>query len=490
MKDDLTTGVKRVLIVFLFCFLALITYIAYFTTFKAPELADNSQNKRLWAKRNEVLRGTIYDRNGKELTKSERVDTLTQKRTYVDGPLFAHALGYVNPKYGITGLENKYDEQLMNTKNTFFNIKEAIKEFDIKKAFNNDQDKNKVGNSLKTSIDYKIQKVAYDAIGNNKGAAVVLNPKTGEVLAMVSKPTYDPNNLEDVYTKINNKEITGEDSPLINRVTQGLYPPGSTFKVVTATSALENMQGIKERTFQDNGRIEFNSKQSLSNYGGEANGPIKFADAFRKSSNVVFGTLAMELGNDKLKETAEKFYFNKSISADGISIENSIFPKLQANEKGNIAQSGIGQSSISASPMEMALVASTVANDGVMMEPKIVNEILNFNGEFISKIDSKPLNTVMKKDTAMTLKTYMKSVIDNGTVNSSLFSGLNAAGKTGTADHMDKNGQPAKPHSWFIGFAPYDNPQISIAVIIENGGVGGGAAAQAASTIMRSASGK
>ena len=487
MKQDLTNEVKKVLIVFLLCFLALITYIAYFTTFKAPSLAASTNNKRLWAKRNEVLRGTIYDRNGKALTKSERNDTLTQKRYYPAGDLFSHIIGYVDPKYGLTGLEKQYDEELMNTKNTFFNVKEALKSFNIKEAFNNRQEKEKVGNDINTSLDYDIQKAAYDAIGNNKGAAVVLNPKTGEILASVSKPTYDPNNLDAVYNDINSKKISGEDSPLINRATQGLYAPGSTFKVVTATSALENMPNLTSRIFEDNGKLVFNDKQSLSNYGGYANGSISFADAFRKSSNVVFGTLAMELGNDKLKETAEKFYFNKSIPSEGLYIEKSSFPKLESYEKGNIAQSGIGQSSILATPMQMALVASAVANDGVIMEPRLVNSILNFEGKTVETIKPKELGRAMSTNTAKTLKPYMKSVIDNGTVDSSMFRGLNAAGKTGTADYLDKNGKDAVPHSWFIGFAPYDNPEVAIAVIIENGGVGGGKAAKAASNIMRTA---
>ena len=188
--------------------------------------------------------------------------------------------------------------------------------------------------------------------------------------------------------------------------------------------------------------------------------------------------------SQKLRETAEDFYFNKSIPSDGFSIAKGRFPTLESYEKGNIAQTGIGQSSILVSPMQMALVASTIANNGVMMEPKTVKNILNVDGEVVNTIKDKEVGTIIPGDDAKLIASYMKEVVDNGTVNSSYFSGTNAAGKTGTADHMDKNGKPATPHSWFVGFAPYNNPKYAIAVIVENGGVGGGKAAQIAGTVL------
>ena len=285
MQKDLMNGMKKVLVVFLVCFLALITYMAYFTVFQAPTIADRSDNKRLWAKRNEVLRGTIYDRDGRALTKSERGDTLTQKREYVYGDLFTHALGFVDVRYGITGLESAYDSELMNTKNTMFNIKEALKTFNIKEAFSNRQTKEKIGNSLGTTLDYDLQKLAYDALGGNKGSVVVLDPKTGDVITMVSKPTYDPNNLEANWAAIN----TNEDSPLLNRATQGLYPPGSVFKIITTASALENISGVTTKVFPDStGKIDFGGGYSLSNYGGTVFWDLKFKKGFLKSSNVGF----------------------------------------------------------------------------------------------------------------------------------------------------------------------------------------------------------
>lgn len=487
---NVSNSIKQVMVVFLFCFVALISYIAYFQVFSAPEIAEQQGNQRLWARRNEVLRGTIYDRNKNPLTTSEKVDALTQKRTYVNGDLYVHALGYVDSRYGLTGLEENYDAELTSYNKITNNILNLAKDFSkekLKEMFQNrKEDEVKIGNGLITSLDPTLQKLAYDALGDNKGAAVALNPKTGEVLAMVSKPTYNPNDLENAIKAANAGKA--ENSPLINRVTAGLYPPGSTFKTVTLSSALENMPDVTKRTFNDTGKIVFNEKQSLSNDEGEANGEINLKDAFRLSSNFVFGTLAMELGNDKLKTTAEKFGFNNTIDSEGFKISTSQFPKLTKAEVGSIAQTGIGQSSILATPMQMALVASTIANDGKMMEPKLVNQVIDKDGNVVKTIGSKEYKKVLTSDTAATVKDYMKNLVDSK-VNTSwgYFEGTNAAGKTGTADYNLANGESAKPHSWFIGFAPANNPKIAVAVIVENGGYGASAAAPIAGKIIKQA---
>lgn len=487
---NISDSVKQVMVVFLFCFVALISYIAYFQVFTAPNIAEQQGNKRLWAKRNEVLRGTIYDRDKNALTKSERVDALTQKRTYVNGDLYVHALGYVDPRYGLTGLEASYDTELTTYNKLTNNILNLVKDFStdkLKEMFENrKEDEDKIGNGIVTTLDPTLQKIAYDALGSNKGAVVALNPKTGEVLAMVSRPTYNPNDLEASMKAAN--EGTADNSPLINRAVSGLYPPGSTFKTVTLSSALENMPGVTNRTFDDTGKIVFNSTQSLSNDNGEVNGPINLKDAFRLSSNFVFGTLAMELGNDKLKTTAEKYGFNTTIESDGFNITQSQFPKLTSAEIGSIAQSGIGQSSILATPMQMALISSTIANDGKMMEPRLVNQVLDKDGNIVKKVESKVYKQVLTTNNAAVIKDYMKNLVDSRVDSSwSYFQGTEAAGKTGTADYNLANGQSAKPHSWFIGFAPASNPKIAVAVIVENGGYGASAAAPIAGKVIKSA---
>ncbi|GKX68038.1 peptidoglycan D,D-transpeptidase FtsI family protein [Inconstantimicrobium mannanitabidum] len=485
-KTELSTTIQRVLIVYLFLLIGLITYIAYFQLFKAPQIAEKPNNVRLMAKRNEVLRGTIFDRNGLALTKSEKVDPVTQKRTYTQGEYYGNIIGYASPKYGYSQLEKSFDNQLINYDS--ITLQKFLKSLDLKSAWENrNKPEQKVGNSVYTTLDTRIQKAAYDALGDYKGAVVVLNPKNGDILAMVSKPSFNPNELDKVIPKANSGEL--KDYPLMNRVLSGMYPPGSTFKVVTLTSALENISGVRNRVFQDDGKIVFNSKQSLRNLDGTAYGPISLKKALEVSSNVVFGTLAGELGNDKLKATAEKYGFNQTLPTQGLYLEQSKFPTISKSEPGSIAQSGIGQSSVLATPMQMALVASTVANDGTMMEPTIVNKIVNKDGDLVEKTSPKIIKSgIVAKNDVATIKEYMKAIVDDR-INADwgVFAGTNAAGKTGTADYNLANGQDATPHSWFIGFAPADNPQYAIAVIVESGGHGGLVAAPIAGSILKTA---
>jgi penicillin-binding protein A len=467
--NDMSSSIKKVLVVFLMLFFALITYLTYFEIAVAPKIVNSTLNKRTWVKRNEVLRGTIYDRNMIPLTKSERVDELNQKREYTGKDIFAQVLGYVNIKYGITGLEKKYDSDLMADDTSiwdYFNI--------------NKKTSDKVGHNLITTLDYNLQNKAFELLGDDLGAIVALNPRTGEILSLVSKPSYDPNNLQSIWADLNKDK----NSPLINRATAGLYPPGTTFKTITALSALENISGVQNRTFKDNGKLVFNSKEALSNFGGEILGNLNFRNAYIKSSNVVFGTLGEELGNTKLKSEAEKFYFNENIPSDGVTIENSIFPKLSKNEIGNIAQSAIGQSTVLATPMQMALVASTIANDGVMMEPYLVKEVTKSDGTIIKNINGKVNRTVISPENSKVMKDLMLGVVEEGTGVNAKVSGIKVCGKTGTADHKEK-GANIQPHAWFIGFAPYENPTIALAVIVENGGQGGIKAANIASQLIK-----
>lgn len=512
--NDLAKSVKHIMVVFLFLFIALISYIAYFLVFKSTDIAQDSGNIRLWVKRNEVLRGTIYDRDGNALTSSERVDDVSQKRTYLNEDLFVHALGYMDSKYGLSGLEESYDSELSKVNIIGNNFRELVESIKIKDLFSNLSsdlknegslnfkenfntfveeiesanvlaESEKVGNGVVTTLDYDLQKVAYDALGSNKGAVVALNPKTGEILAMVSKPTFNANNLEAAIEQANSG--SADDSPLINRAIDGLYPPGSVFKTVTLSSSLENMDGVTTRQFDDNGKIVFDDGTTLNNFAFQAHGAIDLRYAYRVSSNVVFGTLAMELGNATLKTTAENFGFNSVIKGNGLEITASRFPSLKNEELGNIAQSGIGQGSILSTPMQMALVAATVANDGVMMEPRLVNRVVDKDGNTIKTIENKELKEVISEETAETVQTYMKFLVDNNIYRWPAFDGTNAGGKTGTADYMLSDGTPAVPHGWFISVAPMEDPKIAVAVIVENGESGAGLSAEIASQVVRKA---
>ncbi len=252
-NNDLTSNIKKVLVIFLLLFIGLISYIGYFQLFKASSIAARPENKRLWVKRNQVTRGVIYDRNKNVLAKTVEKTELNQKRQYPGGESFAHIVGYVDPAYGLAGLESKFDEELIKYDVINASIDALLSKLNFKEEFNNrTKSQEKKGNDLVTTLDWDIQKAAFDALGNNKGAVVALNPKTGEVLASVSKPSYDTNNLSEIWKDVNTDE---EGKPLINRATSGIYPPGSTFKVITTASALENIQGITSKNFRIRGKL-------------------------------------------------------------------------------------------------------------------------------------------------------------------------------------------------------------------------------------------
>jgi peptidoglycan glycosyltransferase len=464
--NNLTNNIKRVMAVFLVVFLVLVSYLAYFSLVKGPEIVTRPDNRRMWDIRNKVVRGTIFDRTGKELSVSEKKSgSDNYRRVYKGGAATAHVLGYYDEQYGITGLENLYDSYLSS------NISASLTAW-IGNGF---KEVNKKGDDLYSTLDYKLQKTAYDALGSNRGSVIVLKVDTGEILAMVSKPSFDPNNLIKSWKSlINNKNV-----PLLNRAVSGLYPPGSTFKVVTGVSALENIEGIESETINDKGKLILGGGYSLSNDRGEVLGKINFEKAMVESSNVFFGGLGIRLGSDLFK-TAENFGFNRNIPSRGIIIDKSHFPKYKSYEKGNLAQTGIGQAEVLATPIQMALVAQTIANEGVMMEPTLINKVINYNGDTVHGLKTNEIGRITSKDYASKISRFMREVVSEGTGTGARVSGVQVCGKTGTAQHIESR----TPHSWFIGFAPYKKPEIAIAVLIEEGGYGGTAAARVSQKVM------
>lgn len=461
---DISQNIKKVLAIFLLLFIMLISYIMYIYVVNGEKIASSTFNNRLWFERNNTERGSILDRNKNILVKSNGVKNGKQSLNYVGGEAFSHALGYMDDVYGLTGLQRIYDKELMGKIEGVFN---PVNKKGIKKGYD-----------LVTTLDSELQKKANELLEGRKGAIVALDPSTGEILAVVSKPTYDPNDLKKSWKGLNQDK----NSPLLNRATAGLYPPGSIFKVVTATSALQNIPGVANKTFNDNGVLKFNNKYSLKNYGGYALGSVDFRKAFIKSSNVVFGQLGIDLGNEKLKETAEKFFFNKNIAAEGLVIENSRFPELKNYEKGNIAQSAIGQASVLTTPMEMALVASSVANNGKLMKPIMVTEVIDNGNKKIKSYKGEILGEPLSSEQANLLKGYMKDVVNEGTGKKAAIDGIQVCGKTGTAEHVESS----ESHSWFMGFAPYEKPKIAFAVLVEEGGTGGSTAASISKELVKS----
>ena len=451
--------IVRVLILLSVMFLSLIGYLTYIQLFKSEKLASNPYNQRQWDDENGTLRGNIYDKNNVLLA-----NTSDGERKYPYKNMYAHIIGYNSKTYGRINIESTYNDQLLG-KNSFANIIGTGRE--------------KQGYDLHLTVDHDIQSAAYNALGNNNGCVIALNPKTGEIIAMVSKPDFDPNNeqLAGRWTEL----TENEESPFLARATSGLYTPGSTFKIITSLCAIENGYGNKE--FEDSGSVKIGASV-FENQKNKSYGLINITRGFAVSSNVVFCTLGAELGGEKLRKTAENFGFNKNFDFD-ISHNLSSFPVDEDNIEKSAAL-GIGQGEIQSTPLQMAIVTCGIANDGKIMKPYIVDEVTDKNGNVIEKMSPKVLYYCASKANTEKVKDMMVETVKTGTGTNASVYGISVAGKTGTAENELSSILNDKEHTWFVGFAPADNPQIAIVVMMEySGGTGGGNCAPIARNIIQ-----
>jgi len=309
---------------------------------------------------------------------------------------------------------------------------------------------------------------------NKNGAAVVMNYKTGEILAMVSIPVFDPANITDEV-----EEDSGH--PFWNRAVQSTMPPGSTFKIITASSALENIEGIEDKIFTCTGATEVMGT-IIRDYGNAQHGELKLSKAFRVSCNNTFAQLALLLGDTALRTTAENFGFNDNFLFRDIVVENSVYP-TENRTLVEIAWSGDGQSQIAATPLHMCMVAAAIANEGVMMEPRLLYRVESPDGMVRLRLTSKEYRRAVSEDVAATIKSYMLDTVARGTATAAQVDGLDIAGKTGSAE-SSSDGEDVT-HAWFVGFIDDDRYPYAVCVFVEEGASGGGAAAPIAQAIFR-----
>lgn len=445
----------RVLVVVSLMFLSLVTYLLYFNMFRAEEVASNSYNKRQWEDEKFVKRGSIYDCDGEVLAET-KINGDERIRVYPKGHLYSHIIGYHSKVYGKSHLEMKYDRELLG-------------KGDINISFN----ELRSGYDLNLTIDNDLQNYAYNQLGGRRGAVVALEPSTGKILAMVSYPDFDPSakSLEESWKYI----VEREDSPLLARATNGLYAPGSTYKIVTASSAY--MAGYDSTTFDDQGAFEADGLK-VENYDGKSYGSIDLRQAFEYSSNFAFCTIGYELGADTVLSTAEAFGVNKSIEMDlPVSKSRIEYKKMYDADAALVS---IGQGQLLMTPLHVAMIGATVANGGKMMKPYLVDKITASSGVSLGTTRPQQLYQPISAQTAAYLSDLMVGVVKRGTGTRAQISGITVAGKTGTAENETKN-----DHSWFVGFAPAENPQIAVAVLLEyDGGAGGTNAAPIARNVM------
>lgn len=435
----------RVLVAISFLFLALITYLLWFNMFKAGDISTNSYNKRQWESEQSVKRGDIYSSDGVLLAETE-VDGDARIRKYPRGRLYSHVIGYYSQVYGKSQLEMSRDDELLGKGNISISLGEM-----------------RYGNNLNLTIIDELQEYAYDQLDGRNGAIVAMEPTTGQILAMVSLPDYNPEKIEDNWADM----MEDESSPFLARATQGLYPPGSTYKIVTGAAAYDN--GLTEETFDDNGKFE-KGDVTVYNYGKESHGHIGVKEAFEVSSNYAFCTLGYEMGAERVKAEAEKFGVNKSFDFD-IPVSQSQIQYKRMSDL-DAALVSIGQGGLVMTPLHVAMMGSAIANHGRMMKPYLVETVTTNNGTVVGQSKPSVLYDCVGAACADYVQDMMIGVVESGTGKNAQIRGMSVAGKTGTAET-----DSGKDHAWFVGYAPADNPTICVAVILENDGSSGGSTA-------------
>jgi len=451
------------LIIFTSClFFSIIGYLTYFQIFQGADILQNPYNKRQWAREDNTIRGTIYDRQDVVLATTEVVED-KPIRKYPHNNTYSHILGYSYKQYGRSGIESYYNQDLMA-----LNPDSPVSI--IKEQFSSDMIR---GNDLILTLDHRIQKTAEEALNGKVGSIVAIDPTTGEILALVSKPDFNPNTLiQDWETLVNN-----ESSPLLNRSTNGLYTPGSIYKLIIASGVLENPANVNP-DYNCTGSITIDG-YTLTDYNDRGHGHLDLIESLVVSCNTNFARMAVDLGGEKVKEISKKFLMDRPINSD-IPIKTSRFPYSASMGKTDIAAIGIGQGKVLVTPIHMALVAGTFANNGVMMEPYVVSTVQTPTGKVLQRNSGKE-NIILPTNIANGVKDMMVATVQRGTGKGAALGGITVGGKTGTAENAT-----GKSHAWFIGFAENGSNKVAVAVILESSGeTGGAAAAPIAGKIMQ-----
>jgi peptidoglycan glycosyltransferase len=485
--------IRRLAIGFLLLFAALAVNLNYIQVIAADRLANNTANKRLLIAEYEVDRGTIVANDRQTVLARSRVtsDELKYLRIYPTAPElgYGHLTGFYSFIFSRTELEQSYNEYLSARAEELFpqTIVDELRGED------------KRGAGLVLTIDPQLQEIARSGLGEQEGAVAAIDPQTGDVLALVANPTYDPNPLSshdpdqirETYRSLRPQDPT---SPLVSRATDTFFPPGSSFKIVTAAAALENNLG-PDHLLPNPPTLDLpQTEDNLENFGGitcTGGSQITLASALQQSCNVYFAQLAIELGANRLVEQAEAFGFNSDIPFDIPFVEGQIpQPDAFADDIPALAQSGIGQRDVATNVLQLALVGGAIGNDGLMMEPRLVSEIREPQGRgVIRRFGPEPYNQAMRPENAAALTEMMVSVVSGGTGTTAAIPGVDVAGKTGTAQTLEGEA----PHVWFVAFAPADDPEIAVAVMILNGGTfgpeatGGEVSAPIARAVMEAA---
>ncbi|MGW0614600.1 peptidoglycan D,D-transpeptidase FtsI family protein [Streptomyces sp. NPDC002788] len=478
--------IRRASVFTLLLVLALLVRATWVQFYEGQALADDKSNRRNAIETYSQPLGNIIV-GGRSVTGSAptKGSDLKYKRTYTDGRLYAAVTGYASQAYAPTQLEGIYADLLNGTDNRLKTVMDTLT-----------NQRADPGNVV-TSIDPNVQKAAYDALGGKKGGAVAIDPKTGKILAVVSTPSYDPSSLTDANTAGTAwKKLTSDpEKPLVNRALRQPLPPGSTFKLVVAAAALEDglYSSVDEKTDSPNPYPLPGTSRLLDNE--NPNAPCENASirvALEYSCNNVFGKMAVDLGQDKVKAMAEKFGFNDDRQDVPVRAYTSVYPSgMYPSET---ALTGIGQFDVTATPLQMAMVSAAIANGGKLVSPHMVSQITNGGGDVLQDYDDKAgTKEIVSSSTAEQLQSAMQTVVEEGTGTNAQVPGATVGGKTGTAQHGENNSKT--PYAWFTSYGKSGSSgkEVAVAVVVEQSDAarsevsGNGLAAPVAKAMMEAA---
>lgn len=457
----MTSQIKRVSAVILIMILALMTSSTVVTAFEADSLRADPRNVRTLYDSYSAERGPILV-EGRVIAESVPVDSeFKYLRTYLEPELYAHITGYFTLNQGNTGVEGELNDYLSGTASDQFLAQlNAILTGQSAK-----------GASVELTIDDDVQRIAAEALGSNHGSVVAIEPSTGKILAMVSNPTFDPNLLARHNTGLvisaYNELLADPDDPLINRAIAGdLYHPGSVFKLVVAAAALDSGLLREDSTVANPASLQLPLSDSVIRNAGRgtcgSGSRVSLADALRISCNIPFAEIGAEIGVDVLRNYTQRFGFGQSLEVP-MTVTPSIFP---ANpDAAQLMLASFGQSDVRATPLQIAMISAAIANGGQLMTPTLIDNIRAQDLSVIESFEPSVLSTPITAETSETMKRLMVANVDNGAASNGRINGVAVGGKTGTA----QNGEGQALTLWFTGFAPADNPQIAVAVVVENG---------------------
>lgn len=435
-------------LIFVITFIAMAGYLIYFNLTQAESIINNSYNKRQGVLSRRTIRGSILSDDKTKLAVTNVDDDGNETRYYPYSGLFSHTIGYLNN--GGYGLESLYGYYMLHSNQNFF------------EQIGNDLSGNRnTGDNVVTTLNVGLQKACYDALGSNRGAVIVMEPSTGKILAMVSKPDFDPNTLAANWSQITGE---GSDSVLVNRATQGLYPPGSTFKLITMLEYLrEHKNDYGQYHYICDGTYELGNN-TINCVRTTAHGDVDLFSSLAVSCNCSFINIGLSLDLDRYKKTAEKMLFNKELPTN-LEYNKSRFVLNGESSEWDIAQTSFGQGKTVITPFHLALITCTIANNGTLMEPYLVSSVESTNGMTVKKFKEEKYDTLITEKEASLLKKGMEQVVKDSF--SWLFGGVEytLAAKSGSAQY----GTEGYEHSLYASFSPADNPEIAVVAVMEGG---------------------